>query len=242
MNLFDLARRVQYNAERFAYSRNNAGLAEHLRARLEQISEITERAKTLQTRRHLMAQVEPTIRIPKRKLVQRIRTVENLESSTANDVATIIQRDALDSDAFGEAFDEVETTMLDLWRKFARPAREVRTEGLDSVAGLAAVVQELRTLRLTLDARGRELPADAAALEQVAKLKVEITTLTDRILTSGYPEEVLSFIAQSRHPRGISLADILKNPTLRKWLEEKNHAAAFRIIHESVSQPSAFPP
>lgn len=242
MNLFDLATNVQSNAEKFARSRDNAGLAGHLRARLQQISGFTERAKTLETRRRLVAQVESGVRVRKGKLAQRIKCVEKLEASIATDVAKIIERDALDPAAFDETFGEAETAVLESWRKFARPPREIRTEGLDGDTELAAIVQQLRTARQTLDAKGRELPTDAATVKQVEKLKAEIGKLSDRILASGYPEEVLGFIAQARQPRGVSLADVLKNPTLRKWLEEKNHAAAFRIIHESVNQPSAFRP
>ena len=65
MNLFDLAKHIQTTAERFARSRNDAGLASHLRARLQQITGITDRAKTLETRQRLVAQVEPGVRVPK---------------------------------------------------------------------------------------------------------------------------------------------------------------------------------
>ena len=126
--------------------------------------------------------------------------------------------------------------------KVSKPPREIQTEGLDSAPEVAAVVQQLRAARQTLDAKSRELPADSATLDQVAKLKDEIATLTIRILASGYPEEVLIFIAQARQPRGVSLADVLKNSTVRKWLEEKNHAASFRVVHESAIQLSALRP
>lgn len=233
MSLFDLAAGVQTKTERLTRSRQGSELATNLRERLQQIAAIADRTGKLQTSREIIARAVPSVRVPRQRLRQRVKGLEKLETAVATDINKLTERDALDATAFDETLKEAEGAVLETWRKFAKPAREVAVGDVDD-----PVADELRNLRQQLDTRATQLPAGEPDIAEVIRLKKKIGELTDRLLASGYDEEILRFLAQTRTGRGVPLAEVLAKPKLLQWLQEKKHAAVLRVVHEAVlSQP-----
>ena len=92
----------------------------------------------------------------------------------------------------------------------------------------------MQAVRSELAAHQARLPSKKADIEEVRKLKKRLQTLADQLIAHGYEDDILSFITKARESRGVPVAEVLKNPKLRKWLEDGKHAANFRIVHESA--------
>jgi hypothetical protein len=230
MSLFDLAAGVQSKTERFDRARQGKELADDLRERLQQIAAITERIGKLQRSRDVVAGAAPALKLPKKSLRLRVKSVEKLEASVATDIKKLTERNALDPNAFHEALAEAEGVVFDAWRKFAKPPREIAVGAMEGDPD----ADKLRALRLQLEARAKQVPAGEADIAEVVRLKEEIGELSDRLLAAGYDEEVLRFLEQARGPRGVGLAEVLASPKLVQWLQDKKHTAALRLVHESV--------
>ncbi|MBN8460101.1 MAG: hypothetical protein J0M04_19915 [Verrucomicrobia bacterium] len=239
MSLFDLAADVQSKTERFDRARQGKELAEDLRERLQQITAITDRASNLQRSRDVVAVAVPALKLPKKSLRLRVKSIERLEAAVVSDIKKLTERNALDPSVFYEALGEAEAVVLDAWRKFAKPPREVAIGALEGDPD----ADQLRSLRQQLDARAKQVPGSETDIAEVVRLKEEIGELGDRLLAAGYDEEVLRFLEQARGPRGVALGEVLASPKLAQWLQDKKHTAALRLVHENVlNQRNSFRP
>jgi DNA repair exonuclease SbcCD ATPase subunit len=231
MSLFDLAAAVQAKTERLARSRESGQLAQDLRERVQQLTAASKRAELLEKNRAAVVHADSKLRVRSRALGARIKKIAALEQAVQTDPKTLTARDAYDAAGLDAALNEVEGTLKDAWRKFARPAREI---AIDAVEG-DPDAERLRTLRQELQEIGSRLPAASAEADTVTRLKREIGELTDRLLASGYDEDVLQFLSQARSQRGVNLGDVLANPKVLAWLQQKRNAAVYRVSHENAS-------
>lgn len=231
MSLFDLATAVRAKTERLARSRESGQLAQDLRERVQQLTAASKRAELIEKSRATVAHADPKLRVPRRALGARIKKIAALEQTVQTDPKALTARDAYDAVGLETALNEVEDALKETWRKFARPAREI---AIDAVEG-DPDAERLRTLRQKLQEIGSRLPAGPAEADTVTHLKREIGELTDRLLASGYDEDVLQFLSQARSLRGVNLGDILANPKVLAWLQQKRNAAVYRVSHENAS-------
>ena len=231
MSLFDLATAVQVKTERLARSRESGQLAQDLRERVQQLTAASKRAELIEKSRAVVVHADPKLQVPRRALAARIRKIAALEQTVQADPKTLTARDAYDAAGLDTALNEVEGTLKEAWRKFARPAREI---AIDAVEG-DPDAERLRTLRQELQEIGLRLPAAPAEADTVTRLKREIGELTDRLLASGLDEDVQQFLSQARSQRGVNLGDVLANPKVLAWLQQKKNAAVYRVSHEKAS-------
>jgi hypothetical protein len=231
MSLFDLAATVQAKTERLSRSRESGQLAQGLRERVQQLTAASRRAELLEKNRVVVIHADPKFRVRSRALGARIKKIATLEQAVRTDPKALTLRDAYDAVGLDAALNEVEGILKDAWRKFARPAREI---AIDAVEG-DPDAECLRKLRKELQEIGLRLPAAPAEADTVTRLKREIGELTDRLLAGGYDEDVLQFLSQARSQRGVNLGDVLSNPKVLAWLQQKRNAVLYRVLHENAA-------
>ena len=172
-----------------------------------------------------------------------IKNIEKLESTVAIDIAKIVETNSLDAANLTEALQEAKQALFESWQKFAKAPKDVTAvDALADDPELAETVSKLRTTREQLVTHGKQLPANLKEVATVRTLQEQLRTLSDTLQTHGYDDEVLSFLAQTRviH-RGVSLADSLKHPQIREWLESGKNASPYVILHKSAVNVSLPP-
>ena len=235
-SLASLAEQVQVNSERYERSWHGEEFANQLRNRSNQLGGLIVRVAQLAEQRKAVIAADPKTRVPKRRLNPAIKKIEKLEATVGIDIAKIVESGALDVDNLTEALKEAEQALLAGWQKFAKaPKDTTAADSLTDVPELEDTVRKLRETRQQLEIHSSRLPDTPAAVATVRALQKELNTLSEKVQTHGYDAEVLAFLAQSRviH-RGVPLADCLKNPKLREWLESGKNGAPFIILHKSA--------
>ena len=235
-SLAALASSVQTNADKLASSWRGEQLAGQLRSRRDHLNTLIERVEKLAGHRAAVVAADPKARVGKRRLTPAINKLEKLESAVAVDIAKVVEPGALDYDNLAEALKEVEQALLETWQKFSKPPKDIPTaDALADVPELKETVDKLRTTRGQLETHGEQLPVSIKDVATVRTLQKHLRTLSDKLQTHGYDEEVLAFLGRARVlPRGASLADSLADPKVRKWLESGKNASAFVILHKSA--------
>jgi len=239
-SLAELATRVHEKADASMRSWYGEELAKLLRARRTQLETLAERTGRIATQRSIVIKADPKVRVPKKRFTLRIKNLVKLETVAALDIRRIVEADAIDVEGLGEALEEAEEALLDAWQKFARTPREA--SGADALADVPEMEQTARQLRATrqqLEAKSKQLPTTEKDVRDVRELQQQLTALGDQIRTKGYPDEVLAFLSQVRAGRGVALAEVLNNPTLRAWLDTKRNASALRVLHDSALNPTS---
>lgn len=239
-SLADLAKRVHENADTYMRSWRGEELAKLLRDRFMQLQNLSQRTERIATHHRIVLEADPKVRVPKKRLGPRVKNLAKLENVIALDIKKIVEPGAIDVEGLSEALEEAEEALLSAWQKFARPARE--TSGTDALVDLPELEQTARQLWATreqLEAKSKQLPTSESDVAYVRELQQQMTVLGDQIRTKGYPDEVLAFLSQVRTGRGATLAEVLKNPILRVWLETGRNASALRVVHDSALNPKS---
>jgi hypothetical protein len=234
-SLSQLAERVTKQADRVLLHRKSATLLQDLKGRLDQIQDLNKQVLEISCGAALLLEVDPKLRVPKKRLSPRLKTLRKTEEKVAIEPTAIIPPEALDIAGLEEALAEVKKELLKRWSDFAKPERSI--QGLESLADDAAVadtVKQLRLLLAQLEVDQADLPTKKSDVEEVRKTRKRLATLANQLIAFGYEEDVLAFLNKARDTRGVPISDVLKNPKLRKWLEDGKHTAHFRIVHESV--------
>jgi hypothetical protein len=231
--LAERAAAFRTKSQRVARNSEGAELAKHLRERYALIVTLTERFAALATMRKVVQSAVPAMRVPRVRLRQRVKGLEKLESAAAADIRKVTERDALDVEALNQAYGETATAILETWKKFAKPAGNMSFDVIES----DPEAQRLSVLRQELETLGRQPPTSESTVERVDRLKAEIAEGIDRLLASGYDDAVLQFLANTRAGRGVALVDVLKNPPLLKWIQERAPGKNLRVVHEGVLRP-----
>lgn len=243
-SLASLAAQVQINADRYERGWNGAQFAEQLRVRVTQIDGLIQIVERLDEHRRAVATADPKARVPKRRLNPAIKNIEKLESTVAIDIAKIVETNSLDAANLTDALQEAKQALFESWQKFAKAPKDVTAvDALADDPGLAETVSKLRTTREKIIIHSKQLPATSEEVATVRTLQDQLRTLSDTLLTHGYDEEVLAFLARTRVTnRGAPLAVSLDSPKIREWLESGKNASSFVILHKSalsVSLPPA---
>jgi hypothetical protein len=234
-SLAALAAKVQANADQYERGWRNAQLSKQLIDRRNQFDGFIESVSALEKKQKLLAAAELKVRFPKRRIGPIIKRFEKLESTIKIDIAKVVEADAVDPANLKEALKECEQELLSNWQRFAKPTKEFSgADALADVPELESSVAKLRDVRVQLENHCLQLPPSAKEVAAVRKLKETIGELTVKLQTHGYDEDVLEFLTKTRSSvQGVSLAETLKNPKVRKWLETGKNAAKFIILHKS---------
>jgi len=234
-SLSQLTERVAKQADRLLNHQKSATLLNDLLERQNQLRNLNAELQKLLTGAALLLDVDPKLRVPRKRLSPRLKTLRKLEEKVALDPVSILPPEALDIAGLQEAVEEIDKDLLKRWGEFAKPDRSAQgLETLGDDKAIADTVRQLQVVRSDLEARQAILPSKKPDIDEVRKLKKRLQTLADQLIAHGYEDDILSFITKARESRGVPVPEVLKNPKLRKWLEDGKHAANFRIVHESV--------
>jgi hypothetical protein len=230
-----LADRVAKQAERLLTHQKSATLLGDLSERQSQLHTLNGDLENLQTASSLLLEVDPKLRVPRKRLSPRLKNLRKLQEKVTIDPLVILPAEALDVAGLEEATEEIRKALLKRWCEFAKPERAAQgLETLGDDTTVSNTVRQLQTTRSELEEWQASLPAKKSEVEDVRKLKKRLEELADQLIAHGYDEAILSFITKAREPRGTAIAEVLNNPKVRKWLEDNRHASRFRIVHESV--------
>jgi hypothetical protein len=239
-SLADLAKRVQEKADLAMRSWSSEELTKLLRTRCAQLEAVGARAGRVVTHRSVVLMADPSAKLPKKRISLRVKSLLKLEAAAEIDIRKIVEANVIDVQDLGEALQEAEKALLEAWQKFARPPKEASgADALFDVPELEQAARQLRATRQQLEEISKQLPTTEADVRVVRELQERLTALGDQIRTRGYPDEVLVFLSQVRTARGVPLADVLNNPTLRAWLDTKRNASALRVLHDSALNPTS---
>lgn len=240
-SLAALAAQVQANADRYERGWRGEQFAKQLRDRRTQLDGLIERVMKLAQQRKTVVTADPKARVRKRRLNPAIEKIKRLEATVEIDIAKVVETDALDTANLTEALKEAEQALLEIWQKFAKAPKDITgADALADVPELEDTVRKLRATREQLEIQAKQLPVNSKEVATVRTLQQQLRMLSDTLQTHGYDDEVLTFLAQTRVAhRGVSLADCLKNPKLREWLESGKNASPFVILHKSALSVSS---
>ncbi len=235
-SLADLATEVQLKADRYDRSWRSEQLATQLQERRRQLDILIGRVTAIAAQRSIAVEVDPKIRVPKRRLGPAIKKVEKLEASVQIDVSKIVEADALDVTNLEEVLKEIEQTFLDSWQKFVKPPKDlIGTDSLVDVPELTDAVRQLKAFRIQLDGRSKILPSNGDVVLEVRSLQEKIQEISDTLRTHGFDDEVIAFLTQARIAvRGVPLGDVFKKQKIREWIEKGSNASAFVVVHKSL--------
>ena len=235
-SLAALAAQVQVNADRYERGWHGEQFAKQLRDRVTQLDGLIQSVVMLSEHRKAVVTADPKARVPKRRLNPAIKNIEKLESTAAIDINKIVETNALDAANLKEALQEAKQALFENWQKFAKAPKDITAaDALADVPELTETVRKLRTIREQLEIQAKQLPANSKVVATVRTLQENLRTLNNTLQTHGYADEVLAFLAQTRVVnRGVPLADSLKSPKIREWLESGKNASQYVILHKST--------
>jgi hypothetical protein len=206
-------------AQRVGQLRQRAG---HLTGLCERANEAIKRQKALRG-----AGVDASL--PKTQIKPRIAGLKTLETKIATNIELIFDRDSFNLVGLNEALEAAHTGLLETWRRCVAPPRaSLALDGVEDPE-VEVLIRRIKEARNNLQKLAETLPEKSAEAKQGIADREAVEVLIQKLTEAGLDPEVLDFLEKARTEKGISLADVLGNTKVMRWLGKGTHAGRFTV-------------